>query len=186
MGSGLGNGSGRLCGRGDRVIRAPAKVGGRAPQRERPPGVHPGTTTLFSPHTPTAMILDSLFGTDDNQDQDLASRDIAKNEQQEKEKDYKKDQSNGKESNDPSAARYTGAHGYTQRDDQKDQLDNLHIGGSEATPQGGTDHQTAGEQQQGPGFKDEGSYELDYKLRTYEQKFGEETPSGPAGTAQDG
>ncbi len=131
------------------------------------------------------MILDNLFGTEDDQDPDPAARDTPKNERLEKEKEYQKDQSNGKETNDPTAARYTGAHGYTQRDNQKDQLENLHIGGSEATPQGATNHQTADEQQQGPGFEDEGSYELDYKLRTREQNFGADGPSGPAETPQE-
>ena len=82
-------------------------------------------------------------------------------------------------SNDPSAARNTGANGYTQRNNQKDQLDNLHIGGSETSPQGGNDHTNAGEQAQGPGFEVEGSYELDHNLRTREQKFGDKAPSGP-------
>ncbi len=134
------------------------------------------------------MILDSLFGTDDHDktDEVPTSHDTPVNEQQEKEKQYKADQSNGKETNDPTAARYTGAHGYTQRDDQKDQLENLRISGSEATVQGATDHQTADEQQQGPGFESEGSVELDHKLRTRDQEFGEKAPSGPAGTAQDG
>ena len=106
------------------------------------------------------------------------------NEAQEKEKEYKADQSNGKESNDPSAARYTGAHGYTQRSDQKDQLENLHIGGSESTPQGG--NTTApNEQQQGPGFETEGSYELDHNLRTREQEFGAEAADGKAKPKQE-
>lgn len=103
-----------------------------------------------------------------------------KNEKLEKEKDYQQDQSNGKEAGDPTAARYTGANGYTQRSDQKDQLENLHIGGSETSPQGGTDHDNANEQQQGPGFEAEGSYELDHNLRTRDQEFGDAAPSGPA------
>ncbi|TPG63593.1 hypothetical protein [Hymenobacter nivis] len=130
------------------------------------------------------MILDSLFGDDDQKDPQ-PDRDIPQNEQQQKEKEYKADQSNGKEENDASAARYTGAHGYTQRSDQKDQLENLHIGGSERTPQGGTEHTAANEQQQGPGFGVEGSYELDHDVRTKEQKFGEDAPSGPAKEPQD-
>ena len=130
------------------------------------------------------MILDSLFGNDDEKDPQ-SDRDTPQNEQQQKEKEYQEGESNGKSLNDPTAARYTGAHGYTQRSDQKDQLENLHIGGSEATPQGATDHQDAGEQQQGPGFEDEGSYELDYNVRTKEQKFGEDTASGPASAPQD-
>ena len=109
-----------------------------------------------------------------------------KNEALEQEKEYKQDQSNGKASNDPSALRNTGARGYTERSNQKDQLENLHIGGSESTPQGGNDHQNAGEQAQGPGFEVEGSYELDHNLRTREQKFGDADLSGPATPAGDG
>ncbi|MET4073036.1 hypothetical protein [Hymenobacter sp. UYCo722] len=118
--------------------------------------------------------------------QDQPEKDIPKNEALEKEKEYKESQSNGKDSNDPSALRNTGAHGYTERGNQKDQLENLHIGGSETTPQGGNDHQNAGEQAQGPGFEVEGSYELDHNLRTREQKFGEDAPSGPATPPGDG
>lgn len=106
------------------------------------------------------------------------------NEAQENERDYKADQSNGKQTGDPSAARYTGAHGYTQRNDQKDKLENLHIGGSDIAPQGGNTNRT-NEQQQGPGFEAEGSVELDHKLRTRDQPFGEDAASGPATTPQD-
>ena len=102
-----------------------------------------------------------------------------KNEELEKQKEYKQDQSNNKSSSDPSAQRNIGANGYTQRSDQKDQLENLHIGGSESEPQGGITR-TANEQQQGPGFEVEGSYELDHDVRAREQKFGEAAPSGPA------
>ena len=109
-----------------------------------------------------------------------------KNEALEKEKEYKESQSNGKESGDPSALRNIGARGYTERSNQKDQLENLHIGGSETTPQGGNDHVNAGEQAQGPGFEAEGSYELGHGVRTREQKFGEDAPSGPATPAGDG
>ncbi|MDQ2768967.1 MAG: hypothetical protein M3Y54_00500 [Bacteroidota bacterium] len=109
---------------------------------------------------------------------------IPKNAALEQEKDYQQSQSNGKDTSDPTAQRNIGAHGYTQRSNQKDQLENLHIGGSETEPQGGNNHQSAGEQAQGPGFEAEGSYELD-KLRTREQKFGEDAPSGPAKPAGD-
>lgn len=109
---------------------------------------------------------------------------IAKNAALEQEKEYQQSQSNGKTSDDPTAHRNIGAHGYTQRSNQKDQLENLHIGGSETEPQGGNNHLSAGEQAQGPGFEAEGSYELD-KLRTREQKFGEDAPSGPAKPAGD-
>ena len=109
---------------------------------------------------------------------------IPKNAALEHEKEYQQSQSNGKDTSDPTAQRNIGAHGYTQRSNQKDQLENLHIGGSETEPQGGNNHQSAGEQAQGPGFEAEGSYELD-KLRTREQKFGEDAPSGPAKPAGD-
>lgn len=136
------------------------------------------------------MIPDNISGDGTNPNEgehaDITeNKNFPKNEQLEKEKEYQQDQSNNKASGDPTAARYTGANGYTQRSDQKDQLENLHIGGSETSPQGGNDHQNAGEQAQGPGFEAEGSYELDHNLRTREQKFGESAPSGPAHSAND-
>ena len=131
------------------------------------------------------MIPDNISGngTDTNEGEhaDITeNKGFPKNEQLEKQKQYKQEQSNNKSSNDPSAARNTGANGYTQRNNQKDQLENLHIGGSETSPQGGNDHSSAGEQAQGPGFEVEGSIELDYNLRTRDQEFGEKAPSGPA------
>ncbi|WBO85780.1 hypothetical protein [Hymenobacter yonginensis] len=138
------------------------------------------------------MALDSLFGSgDDVNKNDQENKDItdnsntAQNEQLEKEKDFKSLLSNGKEANDPSAQRNTGANGYTQRSDQKNQLDNLHIGGSETEPQGGNDHQNAGEQAQGPGFEAEGSYDMGNAVRSRDQDFGEKEPSGPAKPAHD-
>lgn len=130
------------------------------------------------------MIPDNISGngTDTNEGEhaDITeNKGFPKNEQLEKQKQYKQEQSNDKSSNDPSAARNTGANGYTQRNNQKDQLENLHIGGSETSPQGGNDHSSAGEQAQGPGFEVEGSIELDYNLRTRDQEFGEKAPSGP-------
>ena len=131
------------------------------------------------------MIPDNISGngTDTNEGEhaDITeNKGFPKNEQLEKQKQYKQEQSNNKSSNDPSAARNTGANGYTQRNNQKDQLENLHIGGSETSPQGGNDHSSVGEQAQGPGFEVEGSIELDYNLRTRDQEFGEKAPSGPA------
>ncbi|GAB3732989.1 hypothetical protein GCM10027594_14810 [Hymenobacter agri] len=131
------------------------------------------------------MIPDNFSGDGTNPNEgehaDITeNKHFSKNEQLEKEKEYQQDQSNNKASSDPTAARYTGANGYTERSNQKDQLENLHIGGSETSPQGGNDHQNAGEQAQGPGFEAEGSYELDHNLRTREQKFGEAAPGGPA------
>jgi len=137
------------------------------------------------------MALETLFGKDDVNDEDKANKHITDkqpadyNEELEKEKAFKADNSNGKEANDPSAQRNTGAQGYTQRNDQKDQLENLHIGGSETEPQGGNDHSNSGEQAAGPGFEMEGSVELDHKLRTRDQEFGEKGTSGPATPVQD-
>ncbi|WP_226915547.1 hypothetical protein [Hymenobacter siberiensis] len=136
------------------------------------------------------MIPDNISGdgTDPNEGEhaDIAeNKKFPKNEELEKQKEYQQEESNGKASNDPTAARNVGPNGYTQRNNQKDQLENLHIGGSETTPQGGNNHTTAGEQAQGPGFEAEGSYALD-KLRTKEQKFGEKAPSGPTKSVSDG
>ena len=139
------------------------------------------------------MILDDLTNDGTRPDegehaQITENKNFPKNEQLEKDKEYQQDQSNNKASNDPSAARYTGANGYTERDNQKDQLKNLHISGGEGQVQGGSEHTSAGEQAQGPGFEVEGSYELDHagNLRTREQQFGDKSPSGPANPAVEG
>ena len=145
------------------------------------------------------MILsDELFG--DDQDQKATGQKIEPanqnptnavgegNEELEKQRDYQKDQSNNKNSDDASAHRNMGANGYTQRSDQKDQLENLHIGGSETEPQGGNNHSTAGEQAQGPGFTQEGSYEIDEQgegIRMHEQKLGEDAPGQSVQRPQD-
>jgi hypothetical protein len=107
------------------------------------------------------------------------------NEKLAKERDYLRDQSNGKLSDDATAHRSVGANVYTQRNDQKDQLQNLHINGSETEPQGGNNHTTAGEQAQGPGFTEEGSYELGAGIRMHDQKLGDDHTSGPALQPQD-
>ncbi|HEX8328652.1 MAG TPA: hypothetical protein VF629_14005 [Hymenobacter sp.] len=134
------------------------------------------------------MIPDDFSGngTDVNEGENAKiteNKDFPKNEELEKQKEYRQDQSNNKASDDPSAHRNTGANGYTQRTDQKDQLENLHIGGSELSPQGGNEHHAAGEQAQGPGFEAEGTYELDHTIRTRHQEFGDDAPSGPATSA---
>lgn len=133
--------------------------------------------------------LENLFG-DDNENNEngeiTEGKNFQKNEEFEAHKKVKQEESNHKAANDPSAYRHQGANGYTQRNDQKDQLENLHIGGSETTPQGGNDHKNAGEQAQGPGFEAEGTYELDHTVRSSEQKFGEEEPSGPEKPLKDG
>jgi len=145
------------------------------------------------------MILsDLLFGEDDQtadqgQKKELPNQNPTNsvgpgNEELEKQHDYQRDQSNNKESDDASAHRNVGANGYTQRSDQKDQLSNLHIGGSETEPQGGSNHDTAGEQAQGPGFTEEGSYELDEQgegIRMHEQKLGDDQPGGSVQRTQD-
>ena len=102
------------------------------------------------------------------------------NQELAKQRDYQREESNGKLSDDASAHRNVGANGYTQRNNQKDQLQNLHIGGSETEPQGGNNHTTAGEQAQGPGFTEEGSYELGAGIRMHDQKLGDDHTSGPA------
>lgn len=110
------------------------------------------------------------------------------NEELAKQADYQRDQSNNKDSDDASAHRNVGANGYTQRSDQKDQLQNLHIGGSETEPQGGNNHTTAGEQAQGPGFTEEGSYELDEQgegIRMHEQKLGDKEAGASVQRTQD-
>ena len=144
------------------------------------------------------MILsDELFEDDDTQQPKEGQKNEApnqnptntitagKNEELEKQRDYQRDQSNNKASDDASAHRNVGANGYTQRDNQKDQLENLHIGGSETEPQGGNNHTTAGEQAQGPGFTEEGSYELGPGIRMHEQEFGADSADGPAQAPQD-
>ena len=137
------------------------------------------------------MIPDNLSGngtdTDEGQHADITeNKDFSKNEELEKQKEYQQSQSNDKASSDPTAQRNIGANGYTQRSNQKDQLENLHIGGSETEPQGGNDHTSANEQAQGPGFEAEGGNVLGNAIRTREQKFGEDAPSGPAHSAASG
>lgn len=124
----------------------------------------------------------------ENSNKDIINNDnqaIPENEQLEKEKEFKQSMSNGKAASDPSAQRNTGAGGYTQRSDQKDQLENLHIGGGEGQPQGGNEHHKAGEQASGPGFEVEGSYDMGNPIRSQDQDFGEKAPSGPAKPAHD-
>ncbi len=69
--------------------------------------------------------------------------------------DHKMDQANGN-LGDPSAKRNIGLNNATQRDNQKDELENLHIAGNETTGYGdNTDG--AEENASGPGFEAEGS-----------------------------
>jgi hypothetical protein len=137
------------------------------------------------------MIPDNISGDGTNPDEGenadiIDNNNIPRNEQLEKEKEYRQDQSNNKASSDPTSARHTGAHGYTQRDNQKDQLANLHIGGDDTHPGGGNNHHDAGEQAQGPGFATEGSVDLSDGIRSRDQEFGEKKASGPARSAASG
>ncbi|MGI4733887.1 MAG: hypothetical protein ACRYG7_01785 [Janthinobacterium lividum] len=137
------------------------------------------------------MILsDLLFGDDENDQQKQDGQKVqpdnqnptnkvgAGNEELEAQRDYQRDQSNNKNSDDASAHRNVGANGYTQKSDQKDQLQNLHIGGGEGEPQGGNNHDE--EPGQGPGFAAEGSYELGPGIRMHEQELGSDAADGPA------
>ena len=112
-------------------------------------------------------------------------RAIPDNEQLKQEQEYDELLSNGKDASDPSALRNVGAGGYNQRADQKDQLENLTIRGGEGVPQGGNDHSDTAQPNTGPGFGVEGSYEMGNAIRTQEQEFGEDAPSGPAKPAHD-
>lgn len=58
---------------------------------------------------------------------------------------------------DPSAKRNIGPGGQTERSGQKDKLENLHIGGNEATGYGANDPKSVDYLSQGPGFEFEGS-----------------------------
>ncbi|RNI29032.1 hypothetical protein [Rufibacter latericius] len=60
---------------------------------------------------------------------------------------------------DPSAKRNIGLGGDTERNDQKDKLENLHIGGNEITGYGANDPASKESDTQGPGFEMEGSYD---------------------------
>lgn len=136
------------------------------------------------------MLPDNISGDGTNPDEGehaniIKNDNVPRNEQLEKEKEYRQDQSNNKAANDPTAARNTGAHGYTQRDNQKDQLENLLIHGSETEPQGGNNHSDANEQAQGPGFETEGSVDLSNGVRSQDQDFGAKAPSGPAKPANE-
>ena len=69
--------------------------------------------------------------------------------------EFKKDQANGN-MGDPTAKRNIGPNDTTQRSNQKDELQNLHIGGNEVSGYGGN-APGAGENAAGPGFEAEGS-----------------------------
>jgi hypothetical protein len=75
------------------------------------------------------------------------------------------DQANGNPG-DPSSKRNIGLHGETQRNNQKDELGNLHIGGDETTGYGANNHTDSEENASGPGFEAEGSDTLDDNINT--------------------
>jgi hypothetical protein len=68
--------------------------------------------------------------------------------------EYKKDQANGN-LGDPTAKRNIGLGGQMSRPNQKDELENLHIQGNEATGYGANTEEP-NENAQGPGFEAEG------------------------------
>jgi hypothetical protein len=76
---------------------------------------------------------------------------------------HRLDQANGN-IGDPSSKRNIGLHGETQRDNQKDELGNLHIAGNEITGYGANNHVDSEENSSGPGFEAEGSDTLDDNL----------------------
>ncbi|MCC3156867.1 hypothetical protein LJ737_06445 [Hymenobacter sp. 15J16-1T3B] len=126
-----------------------------------------------------------------NDDNEQIKRDknvIPRDEQQEQDRDFEQIINNNADvDKDPTAYRSAGARGYSQRTDEKNKLENLHIGGSETTPQGGNNHAEDASKKQGAGFEVEGSYELDHEqnLRTREQPFGASQPEGPAQPVQE-
>ncbi|GAB2539082.1 hypothetical protein [Rufibacter soli] len=60
---------------------------------------------------------------------------------------------------DPSAKRNIGLGGETERNDQKDRLENLHIQGNEVTGYGDNHPDSNESSNQGPGFASEGSHQ---------------------------
>lgn len=89
--------------------------------------------------------------------------------------DYHQDQANGNKP-DPGAYRNVGLNGETERNDQKDSLQNMHIAGNETTGYGANDPDNKEAFAQGPGFEFEGSHdEMDGHtngIRTDDQPFG--------------
>lgn len=83
---------------------------------------------------------------------------VNKNNQTDQE--YRLDQANGN-IGDPSSKRNIGLNGETQRNNQKDELGNLHISGDEVTGYGDNNYVDSEENSSGPGFEAEGSDSLD-------------------------
>jgi len=117
-------------------------------------------------------ILDSIFGEDEQ-----AS---SKTPKSTKEKDFH-EQTNDNHP-DPSAKRNVGLNGKTERNDQKDQLENLHIGGNEVSGYGANDPDSKESISQGPGFEFEGSYDemngTNNGLRTQDQPLDSDQKEG--------
>ncbi|QHL86717.1 hypothetical protein GU926_04400 [Nibribacter ruber] len=82
---------------------------------------------------------------------------------------------------DPSAKRNVGLNGDLERNDQKDNLENLHITGNETTGMGHLDRDSREATSQGPGFEVEGSdtaMDSDTNgIRMNDQPFGEDQQS---------
>lgn len=121
---------------------------------------------------------------DPNDHYEAGDKQVVYDRKLEADKAYQQEQANGA-IGDPTSRRFIGANGYAQRKGQKDQLENLHIAGNDHSAQGGNDHETPGEQAAGPGFEKEGSVDLGNPIRSRDQDFGENRPSGPARAAQD-
>ena len=85
------------------------------------------------------------------------------NKNNQSDRKFQIDQANGNPG-DPSSKRNIGWHGETQRNNQKDELGNLHIGGNETTGYGANNHVDSEENSAGPGFEAEGSDTLDDNL----------------------
>jgi len=117
-------------------------------------------------------ILDSLFGEDEQT--------TPKNTKSIEEKDNR-EQTNDNHP-DPSAKRNVGLNGETERNDQKDKLENLHIGGNETSGYGANDPNSKESIAQGPGFEFEGSYDemngTNNGLRTQDQPLDSDQKEG--------
>ncbi|WP_026464610.1 hypothetical protein [Adhaeribacter aquaticus] len=109
-----------------------------------------------------------IFEDDDDENKTRSTKNIF-------EKD-KREQTNGNIP-DPSAKRNVGPNGDLERKGQMDRLENLHIGGNEATGYGANDPDSVESISQGPGFEVEGSYEAGEDgavngIRSGDQEFG--------------
>jgi hypothetical protein len=79
---------------------------------------------------------------------------------------------------DPTSKRNIGLHGESQRNDQKDDLDNLVIKGNETTGYGANTTAPGEEEKSGPGFGAEGSEYKGNPIRTEDEPEGNENKPG--------